>query len=269
MWVTDCRIGDWTMHLDKQICLVTGGAFGIGRATCEALAARGAHVVVTDIDEAAGRDVADAVGGEFAHLDVSDRDAWTRVVSGIVEAHGGLDLVHLNAGVTTYPAAGGDFPAFDIAAMPTDVYRRAMGANVDGVVFGVSATVQALESRGGGAIVVTASVAGLITWEVDPVYTMTKHAVVGLVRALAPSLEQRRITLNAVCPAAVATRIFGPEAEDFVREAGLRLMPPSQIADAVIEVAAGDETGQCWVSYDGRDPIRYVPAPLPRLSSRS
>ena len=253
------------MHLDKKICLVTGGASGIGRATCEALAALGAHVVVTDIDEAAGRDVADTVCGEFAHLDVSDRDAWTRVVSGIVEAHGGLDLVHLNAGVTTYPAAEGDFPAFDIAAMPADVYHRAMGANVDGVVFGLSATVQALENRGGGAIVVTASVAGLTTWEVDPVYTMTKHAVVGLVRALAPSLEQRGITLNAICPAAVATRIFGPEAEDFVREAGLRLMPPSQIADAVIEVAAGDETGQCWVCYDGHDPKLYVPAPLPRL----
>ena len=248
-----------------KTCLVTGGASGIGRATCEALAAQGAHVVVTDLDEAAGRDVADTVGGEFAHLDVSDREAWTQVVSEIVRGHGGLDLVHLNAGVTTYPAAGGDFPAFDIAAMPADAYRRAMGANVGGVVFGVSATVQALEHRGGGAIVVTASVAGLITWEVDPVYTMTKHAVVGLVRALAPSLAQRGITLNAICPAAVDTKIFGPEAEDFVREAGLRLMPPSQVADAVIEAAAGGETGQCWVCYDGHDPKLYVPAPLPRL----
>ena len=257
------------MRLDQQVCLVTGGASGIGRATCEALAAQGAHVVVTDIDEAAGREAADAVSGEFARLDVSDRDAWTRVVSEIVRAHGGLDLVHLNAGVTTYPAAGGDFPAFDIAAMPADAYRRAMGANIDGVVFGVGATVQALENRGGGAIVVTASVAGLATWEVDPVYTMTKHAVVGLVRALAPSLAQRRITLNAICPAAVATRIFGPEAEDFVREADLRLMPPSQVADAVIEAVTGGETGQCWVCYKDRDPIRYVPAPLPRLSSQS
>ena len=250
---------------DNKICLVTGGASGIGRATCEALAARGAHVVVTDIDEAAGRDVAAAVGGEFAPLDVSDRDAWTHVVSEIVRGHGGLDLVHLNAGVTTYPAAGGDFPAVDIAAMPADVYRRTMGANVDGVVFGVGATVQALENRGGGAIVVTASVAGLSTWEVDPLYTMTKHAVVGLVRALAPSLAQRGITLNAICPAAVDTKIFGPEAEDFVRETGLRLMPPSQVADAVIEAVAGGETGQCWVCYDGHDPKLYVPAPLPGL----
>jgi NAD(P)-dependent dehydrogenase (short-subunit alcohol dehydrogenase family) len=257
------------MRLEQHVCLVTGGASGIGRATCEALAARGAHVVVADIDETAGRDVADAVGGEFARLDVSDRDAWTRVVSGIVSNHGGLDLVHLNAGVTTYPAAGGDFPAFDIAALPAEAYHRAMGANVDGVVFGVSATVPALENRGGGAIVVTASVAGLITWEVDPVYTMTKHAVVGLVRALAPSLARRGITLNAICPAAVDTKIFGPEAEDFVREAELRLMPPSQIADAVVEAVGGGETGQCWVCYDGRDPIRYVPAPLPRLASRS
>lgn len=253
------------MRLDQQICLVTGGASGIGRATCEALAARGAHVVVTDVDEAAGSDVADAVGGEFARLDVSDRDAWTGVVSGIVGAHGGLDLVHLNAGVTTYPAAGGDFPAFDIAALPADAYRRAMGANVDGVVFGVSATVEALENRGGGAIVVTASVAGLITWEVDPVYTLTKHAVVGLVRALAPSLAERGITLNAICPAAVATKIFGPEAEDFVREAGLRLMPPSQVADAVILAATASETGQCWVCYEGHDPKLYTPARLPRL----
>ncbi|MXZ37321.1 MAG: SDR family oxidoreductase [Holophagales bacterium] len=251
---------------EEKTCLVTGGASGIGRATCEALAARGAHVVVTDVDEAAGRGVADAVGGEFAHLDVSDRDAWTHVVSGVVEVHGGLDLVHLNAGVTTYPAAGGGFPAFDIAAMPTDAYRRVTGANIDGVVFGVGATVRALENRGGGAIVVTASVAGLATWEVDPVYTMTKHAVVGLVRGLAPLLAERGVTLNAICPAAVATKIFGPEAEEFVREADLRLMPPAQVADAVIEAVTGGETGQCWVCYDGRDPILYVPAPLPRLA---
>ena len=252
-------------RFDQKICLVTGGASGIGRATCEALGARGAHVVVTDIDEAAGCDAAAAVGGEFAHLDVSDRDAWRSVVQGIVAAHGGLDLVHLNAGVTTYPAAGGGFPAVDIAAIPADVYRRTMSVNVDGVVFGVGATVQTLENRGGGAIVVTASVAGLGTWEVDPLYTMTKHAVVGLVRALAPSLAQRGITLNAICPAAVDTKIFGPEAEDFVREAGLRLMPPSQVADAVIEAAAGGETGQCWVCYDGHDPKLYIPAPLPGL----
>ena len=252
-------------RFDQKICLVTGGASGIGRATCEALGARGAHVVVTDIDEAAGCDAAAAVGGEFAHLDVSDRDAWRSVVQGIVAAHGGLDLVHLNAGVTTYPAAGGGFPAVDIAAIPADVYRRTMSVNVDGVVFGVGATVQTLENRGGGAIVVTASVAGLGTWEVDPLYTMTKHAVVGLVRSLAPSLAQRGITLNAICPAAVDTKIFGPEAEDFVRETGLRLMPPSQVADAVIEAAAGGETGQCWVCYDGHDPKLYVPAPLPGL----
>lgn len=248
-----------------KTCLVTGGASGIGRATCEALAARGARVVVTDVDEAAGRAVADAVGGEFAHLDVSDRDAWARVVSKVVEARGGLDLVHLNAGVTTYPAAGGGFPAFDIATMPTDAYRRVTGANIDGVVFGVGAAVQALENRGCGAIVVTASVAGLATWEVDPVYTMTKHAVVGLMRGLAPLLAERGITINAICPAAVATKIFGPEADEFVREADLRLMPPAQVAAAVIEAATGRETGQCWVCYDGREPILYEPAPLPRL----
>ena len=125
------------MRSDQQVCLVTGGASRIGRATCEALAARGDRVVVTDMDETAGRDVADTVGGDFPPLDVSDRDAWTRVVAEIVTTHRGLDLIHLNAGVTTYPTAGGDFPAFDIAAMPPKAQRRATGANIDGVILRV------------------------------------------------------------------------------------------------------------------------------------
>ena len=76
-------------------------------------------------------------------------------------------------------------------------------------------------------------------------YTMTKHAVVGLVRVLAPSLSDRGITINAICPAGVDTNIFGPGAQEFVRQHGISLMPPSQIANAVIEAAAGGETGQC------------------------
>ena len=94
--------------------------------------------------------------------------------------------------------------------MVTDqIYRRAVGANVDGVVFGIRALVPALSDRGGGAIVATASLAGLIGFSPDPIYCLTKHAVVGLVRSLVPQLAERRITINAVCPSIVDTPMVG------------------------------------------------------------
>ena len=95
-----------------------------------------------------------------------------------MDACGGLDLVHLNAGVASGCGVGDDF---DLAR-----YRRAMGANLDGVVFGMHAALPALRARGGGAIVATASLAGLTGVAYDPLYSANKHAVVGLVRSLAP-----------------------------------------------------------------------------------
>src|ERR671934_1503755 len=91
----------------------------------------------------------------------------------------------------------------DITQLTEAQYRRIMGPNVDGVVFGARAVVPAIAARGGGAIVATASLAGLIAFAPDPIYTLTKHAVVGFVRSLAQPLESRGITINAVCPGIV------------------------------------------------------------------
>src|SRR5437763_10881699 len=149
------------MDLEGRVAIVTGGASGLGAATTEALAAAGASVLVVDVDEARGREVASSVGGEFFAADVSrleDNHAFVRAAR---ERFGGVDLVHLNAGIGTGCGVGEDFEL--------ERYRRAMGVNLDGVVFGVHAALPALEARGGGAIVATASLAGLTGMPHDPI----------------------------------------------------------------------------------------------------
>ena len=109
-----------------------------------------------------------------------------------VDTCGGLDIAFLNAGVATGCGIGDDF---DLA-----LYRRANGANLDGVVFGTHAVLPALRARGGGAIVATASLAGLTAVPLDPLYAANKHAVVGLARSLGTAWPAEGITYNAICP---------------------------------------------------------------------
>ena len=180
------------MGVAGKVALVTGGANGLGRAVVAVLAERGARVVVADLDAAAGERVAGEVGGAFVATDVADLESNRAAVAVCVERFGGLDLVHLNAGVASGCGVGDDF---DLA-----LYRRAMGANLDGVVFGTHAALPALRARGGGAIVATASLAGLTSVPYDPLYAANKHAVVGLARSLGLGLGDEGIRFNAVCP---------------------------------------------------------------------
>jgi NAD(P)-dependent dehydrogenase (short-subunit alcohol dehydrogenase family) len=147
--------------------LVTGSAGGIGQAIVGKLVAEGFAVKELDL-----------VNG----FDVADPEAWEHV--------GSVDLACLNAGVVT----GSD----DIAALTDAQYRRALAVNVDGVVFGVRRLDRVMPR--GSTIVVTASLAGLTAIADDPVYGLTKHAVVGFVRSVAPQLADRGIRIQAVCP---------------------------------------------------------------------
>ena len=114
--------------------------------------------------------------------------------------------MHLNAGVGSGCGVGDDF---DLA-----LYRRAMGANLDGVVFGTHAALPALRARGGGAIVATSSLAGLTGVAYDPLYAANKHAVVGLTRSLGPLLAEEGIRFNAVCPGFAESAIIEPIRDD-------------------------------------------------------
>jgi NAD(P)-dependent dehydrogenase (short-subunit alcohol dehydrogenase family) len=243
-------------RLDGKVALVTGAAAGLGRATALALAAEGATVVAADLDAAGAEAVAAETGGHAVACDVSDLEADRAAVAFAAGRCGGLDLVHLNAGVATGCGVGEDFdPA---------LYRRAMGANLDGVVFGVHAALPALRARGGGAIVVTASLAGLTGVPYDPLYAANKHAVVGLVRSLAPGLAEEGIRVNAVCPGFAETAIIAP-IRDALLGSGLNLIAPAAVADAVLALFAGEAAGECVVVQPGREAVpfafRGVPGP--------
>src|SRR6476659_6226846 len=177
-------------ELRDKVALVTGGASGLGHATVLALAEAGAEVVVADLDEAGAREVAALVGGHAVACDVADLDANRAMADFAVDTCGGLDIAFLNAGVATGCGIGDDF---DLA-----LYRRANGANLDGVVFGTHAVLPALRARGGGAIVATASLAGLTGVPMDPLYAANKRAVVGLARSLGDVLAPEGITYNAI-----------------------------------------------------------------------
>jgi NAD(P)-dependent dehydrogenase (short-subunit alcohol dehydrogenase family) len=230
---------------EGRVALVTGGGSGIGAAVARRLAAEGARVVVADIVADAAATVAEEIGGRAVTLDVGDADAWARAADGILATEGRLDLAHLNAGVSTGEG--------DITLLTEAQYRRVMGANLDGVVYGTRAAAGAMKASGGGAIVATASLAGIIAFAPDPIYTLTKHAVVGLVRSSAMALAGYGITINCLCPAIVDTPLIGP-ARDRLHEAGYQLIPPSAIADALVTVVRGGGTGEAWTCVPHRDP---------------
>jgi NAD(P)-dependent dehydrogenase (short-subunit alcohol dehydrogenase family) len=225
-------------QLDGKVAVVTGGASGIGLATARRFADEGATVVVADIQTGSG------LPGRYVKLDVGDASAWGPFVGEVVATEGGLDVIHLNAGVTTGEG--------DIRNLTDAQYERIMRVNVDGVVYGARAAAAAMAERGGGAIVATASVAGLIGFSADPIYTLTKHAVVGLVRALGPALAPLGVTVNAVNPGIVDTPLVPEEVKPLLEAGGMKLIPPSQIADAVVSAITSGRTGECWACLRDR-----------------
>ena len=129
--------------------------------------------------------------------------------------------------------------------MSIERYRRMMAVNIDGVVFGLQALLPLLPS--GSAVVVTASLAGITPYAIDPLYAMSKHAVVGLVRSLAPTLAKRDITINAICPGGIDTGII-PDAQ---RHSDAIFMTPDNIAAEVIRLMDVEETGKTWEPVRG------------------
>src|SRR4051794_4347340 len=242
--------------LADKVAVVTGGASGLGRATALALAAEGAEVVIADVDEEGGRATASDVGGHFVRTDVSDFAANEAMARFAVETCGGVDLAYLNAGIATTTSVGDDFDL--------EQYRRAMGINLDGVVFGAQALLGPMRARGGGAMVATASLAGLAAVPMDPIYAANKHAVVGLTRSLGPVLALDNIRFNAVCPGFSESRIVDP-IRDALAAQGMDLIDAEVIADTVVRIMRSDDVGECWFIQLRREPDRFrfrnVPGP--------
>lgn len=216
--------------------LVTGGRSGIGAAIVSRLEADGVEVRVLDIADG---------------FDVSDPRAWDAVDT--------VDLACLNAGVLAGES--------EVARVGDDQYRRIVGVNVDGVVFGVRRMAQVMD---GGSIVVTASLAGLTGTEQDPLYALTKHAVVGFVRSAAPRLAARGIRLNMVNPGFVDTPMLDDAGRAAFEAAGFPLLQPDDVVAGVLRAAEDEEVGQAWVVQPGREPMkfRFPNLPGPRVEGK-
>jgi NAD(P)-dependent dehydrogenase (short-subunit alcohol dehydrogenase family) len=216
--------------------LVTGGASGIGAALVSRLHAEGFEVESLDL---------------VTGFDVSDPEQW--------EAVGPVEVACLNAGVVGGPP--------DPADLTLDAYRRAIDVNVDGVVLGVRRLAQVMPS--GGRIVCTASLAGLTAVPDDPVYALTKHAVVGFVRSAAGALARRGISINAVCPGFADTPMVAGAAREALEGAGFPLLMAADVAEAAWVALESGETGHAWVVQPGRPPLdfRFPTLPGPRTAS--
>jgi NAD(P)-dependent dehydrogenase (short-subunit alcohol dehydrogenase family) len=218
--------------------LVTGGASGIGAAIVARLEAEGYEVHVLDL----------ATG-----FDVTDAAAWEDIPD--------VQLACLNAGVITGSS--------NIVDLTDEQYRRILGVNVDGVVFGTRALARRMQP--GSAIVATASLAGLTGVAADPVYALTKHAVVGFVRSVAPQLEAKRIKFNAVCPGFADTPMLDASGgREAFEAAEFPLLSAQDVADAVWTAATSKETGAAWVVQPGREPMqfRFPRIPGPRVDGQ-
>lgn len=240
------------MEFSGRRAIVTGGASGIGRATAVALAARGALVVVTDVDEPNGATVAERIGGRFAHLDVGDATAWTDVVA----RHGPFDIAFLNAGIAVVNEHSDD-GALPITWLTMEAYRRIVRTNVDGVVFGVQAVLPGMIERGSGDIVATASMAGIKPIALDPAYGLTKHAVVGFVRSIAAGMDRPGapdVCVSAICPSYTDTAILGPRIRERAVDRGIEVMTPEHIADVVVRSLTERVQGAQWVVWPGAEP---------------
>jgi NAD(P)-dependent dehydrogenase (short-subunit alcohol dehydrogenase family) len=257
--------------LNGRVAWVTGGAQGFGEGVARRLAGEGVTVMISDINEESGKAVAADIGGGFVRCDVSDLDQCKAAVAATVEQFGKLDISFLNAGIAT-----GDQPdeTFDLAS-----YRRAMGINLDGVVFGAHASYLAMKNNSGSAdgaggsadgaggdIIATASLAGLLGVAFDPIYGANKHGVVGLVRAIGQSWPNVGIRVNAICPGFADTAIVDPMRE-VLAEGGITLLTVDAVVDAFMAALTSGQSGECWYVQPGREsePFRFRGVPGPRV----
>jgi NAD(P)-dependent dehydrogenase (short-subunit alcohol dehydrogenase family) len=229
------------MRFEAKTVLITGGATGIGRATALAFAREGACVMIGDVDDRAAETVSmiEAAGGKaaFKRADVSDAQAMTDLVRDCVARFGGMHMAFNNAGVLPPPT-----PFHEVLASDLD---KTINVDLKGVFFAMQAEIRHFLSVGGGTIVNTASVAGIVADPAMSPYVAAKHGVVGLTKAVAIEYAQAGIRVNAIGPGFVATPMTQAwldseefKAAFFAQNISGRAAQPEEIAGTVLHLCS-------------------------------
>lgn len=244
------------MRFAGKSIIVTGAASGIGRATARAFAAEGGQVLAADLSDAVEETVAGLAGAVAVRADAGDEGDVARLVATACERFGGLDIFYANAGIS-----GGADGIFDSSV---ELWTEVLRVNLIGPALAIKHAGPRIVERGGGAILCTASVAGLRSGAGGPAYSASKAGVINLVQTAAQQLATSGVRVNAICPGLIETGMT-QRAFDYAREAGKedklgQLNPlrragrPEEIAEVALFLAsdaASYVNGQAWVVDGG------------------
>ena len=238
------------MKLAGKVAVITGAASGIGLATARLFAQEGAHLFLGDVDEEAGRRAGEQIGAEgaraeFVRTDVTSGDDVQRLIDGAVERYGKLDIIFNNAGISMMKP---------IPDTSEEDFDRIVAINFKGVFLGCKHAIpRLLENPEGGVILNMSSNGGLVGRPGDPLYSATKHAVMGLTKSLALTYADRKVRVNALCPGAIDTpMIWAGLGADDDREAHVRrvlansptprIASPEEVAHAGLFLVSPDSS---------------------------